>query len=73
MKIRFYCDLPPMMNIMERPRFWSVAAETPISPLQPNWKRIIFDVNFPSDKIKNFQKEDLGIVSNFAVLEDSEE
>ena len=73
MKIRFYCDLPPMMNIMERPRFWSVAAETPIGPLQPNWKRIIFDVAFPADEFKKIKKEALGIVSNFAVLEDNEE
>ena len=44
MKVRFYCDLPPMINILERPRFWSVTTATPISPPPARWRRITFDV-----------------------------
>ena len=52
MKIRLYCDLPPMLNILERPRFWNVAAETPDDPLPAKWKRIEFDVDFPIEALR---------------------
>ena len=61
MKVRFYCDLPPMINILERPRFWNVAAGAPIGPLLAGWQRITFDVEFPAELLREVKESgDMG-------------
>ena len=73
MKIRFYCDLPPMINILERPRFWSVTAVTPIGPLPEHWQRITFDVEFPAELPREVKESgDMGKVRNVAVIAEIE-
>ena len=73
MKIRFYCDLPPMINILERPRFWSVTAVTPIGPPPALWQRITFDVEFPAELLREIKESgDMGEVRNVAVIAETE-
>ena len=73
MKIRFYCDLPPMMNILKRPGFWSVTTVMPISPPPAHWKRITFEVEFPIDVLQEaYDNNDMGIVRDVAVIPEIE-
>ena len=51
MKIRFYCDLPPMIDLLERNNFLNVTTVTPISPPPPHWQRFSFDVEFALDAL----------------------
>ena len=51
MKIRFYCDLPPPIDLVERNRFLNVTTVAPISPPPPHWQRFTFDVEFSLDSL----------------------
>lgn len=78
MKVRFYCDVPPMFNILEifnileRPRFLTAQAGTPIKPAPAHWQRIFFDVEFPSDVLQDYKEIGIEAVSNVAVITEEE-
>ena len=73
MKIRFYCDLPPPIDLVERNRFLNVTTVTPISPPTPHWQRFTFDVEFALDALlKAAESRDRGDVRDVAVIADLE-